>query len=101
EVILPGLGGVSLARRVRRQGNGTGVILISGFYADVDLPGVRFVRKPIDSGQLLRVVRRVFGEGEGPPRPGALVIRPGAGRRAGAGSGSPRSRGRLGQTVYK
>jgi DNA-binding response OmpR family regulator len=100
DAILPGMSGVSLARRLRRSCR-TAVILTSDFYADVDLPGVRFVRKPIDLDELLRMVRRLLGEVGEPSSPLVEITRSRATGRVAAGSGLPRPRGRPNQTVYK
>jgi DNA-binding response OmpR family regulator len=100
DAILPGMSGVALARRMRRNGHAATVILTSDFYADVDLPGVRFLRKPIDLDELLRLVRRAFGEVERPSS-SVGITRSRAIGRAGAGNGLSRSRGRPNQTVYK
>jgi CheY-like chemotaxis protein len=66
DVTVPGMGGLALARRLRQLRPAASVILTSDAYADVDVPGVRFVPKPFDPDAMLRHVRRVFGE-EGKP----------------------------------
>ena len=60
DVMMPRLDGVSLIEQIRNRGLGTPVVLMSAIYADVDLPGVRFVPKPFDIDYILAVVRRVF-----------------------------------------
>jgi DNA-binding response OmpR family regulator len=100
DAILPGLSGVSLARRLRRNGR-VAVILTSDLYADIDLPGIRFLRKPVDPEAMLRLVRCALrGEEMAPSRLLAITRSPAIGR-ADAGSGLSRSRGRPNQTVYK
>jgi CheY-like chemotaxis protein len=56
DVIMPGLDGASLARKLRRRGDGIPVVLMSAVYAEVDLPGVRFVPKPFEIDRLLGAV---------------------------------------------
>jgi CheY-like chemotaxis protein len=56
DVIMPGLDGASLARKLRRRGDGIPVVLMSAVYAEVDLPGVRFVPKPFEIDRLLGTV---------------------------------------------
>jgi CheY-like chemotaxis protein len=53
DVKMPRLDGASLAHRLRAQPNPLPVILMSAVYAEVDLPGVQFLRKPISGEQLL------------------------------------------------
>src|SRR5215210_8144007 len=45
DVKMPRLDGASLAHRLRAQANPLPVILMSAVYAEVDLPGVLFLRK--------------------------------------------------------
>lgn len=62
DVMMPKLDGVSLTRQIRRRGHQTPVILMSAVYADVDVPGVRFVPKPFDIDDIVAVVNRVYSE---------------------------------------
>jgi len=56
DVIMPRLDGASLVRKLRRRGHLVPVVLMSAVYADVDLPGVRFVPKPFEIDRLLGTV---------------------------------------------
>ena len=56
DVVMPRLDGASLVRKLRHQGHLIPVILMSAVYADVDLPGVRFVPKPFEIDRLLGTV---------------------------------------------
>ncbi len=61
DVVMPRLDGASLVRRLRRRGLLTPVVLMSAVYADVDLPGVRFVPKPFEIDRLLGTVASALG----------------------------------------
>jgi two-component system OmpR family response regulator len=56
DVVMPGLDGASLVRKLRHRGHLMPVVLMSAVYADVDLPGVRFVPKPFEIDRLLGTV---------------------------------------------
>ena len=56
DVVMPHLDGASLVRKLRRRGHVMPVVLMSAVYADVDLPGVRFVPKPFEIDRLLGTV---------------------------------------------
>ena len=56
DVKMPRLDGASLAHRLRAQPNPLPVILMSAVYAEVDLPGVRFLRKPVNCEHLLDII---------------------------------------------
>jgi CheY-like chemotaxis protein len=56
DVVMPRLDGASLVRKLRRRGHVMPVVLMSAVYADVDLPGVRFVPKPFEIDRLLGTV---------------------------------------------
>ncbi len=56
DVVMPRLDGASLVRKLRRRGYLIPVVLMSAVYADVDLPGVRFVPKPFEIDRLLGTV---------------------------------------------
>jgi CheY-like chemotaxis protein len=61
DVVMPRLDGASFVRRLRRRGHLTPVVLMSAVYADVDLPGVRFVPKPFEIDRLLGTVASALG----------------------------------------
>ena len=61
DVVMPRLDGTSLVRKLRRRGHLTPVVLMSAVYADVDLPGVRFVPKPFEIDRLLGTVASALG----------------------------------------
>jgi CheY-like chemotaxis protein len=61
DVVMPRLDGASLVRRLRRRGHLMPVVLMSAVYADVDLPGVRFVPKPFEIDRLLGTVASALG----------------------------------------
>ena len=61
DVVMPRLDGASLVRKLRRLGHLMPVVLMSAVYADVDLPGVRFVPKPFEIDRLLAVVASALG----------------------------------------
>jgi CheY-like chemotaxis protein len=56
DVVMPCLDGASLVRKLRGRGQVMPVVLMSAVYADVDLPGVRFVPKPFEIDRLLGIV---------------------------------------------
>ena len=62
DVMMPRLDGLTLTQRLRQQGYRVPVVLMSAVYADVDLPGVRFVPKPFDLDYIVAVVGRVIEE---------------------------------------
>jgi CheY-like chemotaxis protein len=68
DVMMPRIDGLSLTRRLRDRGDPTPVVLMSAVYADVDIPGVRFVPKPFDLDYIVQVVHRVVKELDGRPR---------------------------------
>ncbi|HEY7033323.1 MAG TPA: response regulator [Thermomicrobiales bacterium] len=59
DVSMPRLDGPALIRQLRARGRAVPVILMSAVYQDVDLPGVEFVPKPFDVGQVADLVARV------------------------------------------
>jgi len=61
DVVMPRLDGASLVRKLRLRGHLTPVVLMSAVYADVDLPGVRFVPKPFEIDRLLGTVASALG----------------------------------------
>ena len=61
DVVMPRLDGASLVRKLRRLGHLMPVVLMSAVYADVDLPGVRFVPKPFEIDRLLGTVASALG----------------------------------------
>lgn len=62
DVAMPRLDGVALTQALRARGDSTPVVLMSAIYADVDLPGVRFVPKPFDLDAILTAIERTFAE---------------------------------------
>lgn len=60
DIMMPGMDGVTLIRRLRDRGVRAPAVLMSAVYADVDLPRVRFVPKPFDVDDVLDVVDRLF-----------------------------------------
>lgn len=62
DVSMPEIDGLTLIRRLRDRGDQMPVILMSGVYADIDLPGVQFLPKPFDFQDLLRVVEQLFDD---------------------------------------
>ena len=62
DVKMPRLDGASLAHRLRARGNPLPVVLMSAVYAEVDLPGVRFLRKPINCEHLLDIIAAALRE---------------------------------------
>jgi two-component system, OmpR family, response regulator MprA len=61
DVVMPRLDGASLVRKLRVRGYVMPVVLMSAVYADVDLPGVRFVPKPFEIDRLLGTVASALG----------------------------------------
>jgi len=61
DVVMPRLDGASLVRKLRGRGHLMPVVLMSAVYADVDLPGVRFVPKPFEIDRLLGTVASALG----------------------------------------
>ena len=59
---MPRLDGASLAHHLRARGNPLPVVLMSAVYAEVDLPGVRFLRKPINCEHLLDIIAAALRE---------------------------------------
>jgi DNA-binding NtrC family response regulator len=67
DVLLPGMRGTDVAHAILREHPGTGFILWSGQPAEAvlgegDIPRARFVQKPLDAQQLLRLVAEVLAE---------------------------------------
>ena len=56
DVKMPRLDGASLAQQLRSRGDPIPVVLMSAVYAEVDLPGVRFLRKPVNCEHLLQII---------------------------------------------
>lgn len=61
DVVMPRLDGASLVRKLRHRGYLVPVVLMSSVYAEVDLPGVRFVAKPFEIDRLLRTIASALG----------------------------------------
>ncbi|MCC7519874.1 MAG: PAS domain S-box protein [Verrucomicrobiae bacterium] len=66
DVIMPGMGGIELARRLRAERRHLHVVLMSGFSNDdavfraADEMGCVFIRKPFDLIELRRLIRRLL-----------------------------------------
>jgi two-component system, OmpR family, response regulator len=62
DVMMPRLDGASLVHCLRSRGDAIPVVLMSAVYAEVDLPGVRFLRKPLDIEYLLNTMAAALRE---------------------------------------
>jgi two-component system response regulator MprA len=62
DVKMPRLDGASLVHRLRSRGDAIPVVLMSAVYAEVDLPGVRFLRKPVNCEHLLTIITAALRE---------------------------------------
>ena len=62
DVKMPRLDGAALAHQLRAQAPPLPVILMSAVYAEVDLPGVRFLRKPVNCEHLLDIIAMALRE---------------------------------------
>jgi two-component system response regulator MprA len=62
DVKMPRLDGASLVNRLRSRGDAIPVVLMSAVYAEVDLPGVRFLRKPVNCEHLLTIIAAALRE---------------------------------------
>jgi two-component system, OmpR family, response regulator MprA len=62
DVKMPRLDGASLVHRLRSRGDAIPVVLMSAVYAEVDLPGVRFLRKPVNCEHLLTIIAATLQE---------------------------------------
>ncbi len=72
DVKMPRLDGAALAHRLRAQDARLPVILMSAVYAEVDLPGVRFLRKPVNCEHLLDLIGAALRESHRSVRGGGL-----------------------------
>ena len=72
DVKMPRLDGASLARHLRARGDPIPVVLMSAVYAEVDLPGVRFLRKPVNCEHLLDIIAAALRESLRSARGGGL-----------------------------
>jgi two-component system response regulator MprA len=77
DVKMPRLDGASLVQRLRSRGDAIPVVLMSAVYAEVDLPGVRFLRKPVNCEHLLEIIATALAANGRSPRGGALDNRTG------------------------
>lgn len=74
DVVLPGMNGAELARRLADANRSLGVLLISGFTADpqveslVQRQGFGFLQKPFSDTRFLQTVRDLLDR-ERPPAP--------------------------------
>ena len=59
DVMMPGMGGAELARRLRERG--IPVVVLSAAAAGVEVPGVRCLRKPLDLAAFLEAVAFALG----------------------------------------
>jgi FixJ family two-component response regulator len=69
---MPRLDGASLAHQLREQDEHLPVVLMSAVYAEVDLPGVRFLRKPVNCEHLLDIIAAALRESHRSARGGGL-----------------------------
>jgi FixJ family two-component response regulator len=69
---MPRLDGAALAHRLRAQVPPLPVVLMSAVYAEVDLPGVRFLRKPVNCEHLLEIIAAALRESPRSTRSGGL-----------------------------
>lgn len=72
DVMMPRLDGASLVHRLRSRGDAIPIVLMSAVYAEVDLPGVRFLRKPVDIEHLLTIMAAALRETSGSDHRGAV-----------------------------
>jgi two-component system, OmpR family, response regulator MprA len=68
DINMPRLDGATLVRKLRGRGNRIPIVLMSAIYADVDLPGVRFVPKPFAIDRLLGAVTSALATNGASPR---------------------------------
>ena len=61
DVMMPRMDGFAFVRELRSRGVGVPVILVSAGVATVELPGVRFLRKPFDLDLLLDKIGGTLG----------------------------------------
>jgi len=68
DVNMPRLDGATLVRKLRGRGNRIPIVLMSAIYADVDLPGVRFLPKPFAIDRLLSAVTSALATNGASPK---------------------------------
>jgi len=68
DINMPRLDGAALVRKLRSRGNMIPIVLMSAMYADVDLPGVRFVPKPFAIDRLLGAITSALATNGAAPR---------------------------------
>src|SRR5918994_1033375 len=79
DVKMPRLDGATLVQRLRARGDPIPVVLMSAVYAEVDLPGVRFLRKPVNGEEVIDIIAAALAaNGRSAPR-GVLDDRTGPG----------------------
>jgi len=64
-VVMPGMGGVALARELRRRRPDLPVILTSGYseeLANCGYDGFEFLAKPYSADQISRVLAKIMGK---------------------------------------
>jgi CheY-like chemotaxis protein len=85
DVVIPGMNGAELGRRIKERDAGIRVLLMSGyaehavFEEAIREHGAHFLAKPFTSDLLARKVREVLderGTASGPEFPGAARVRP-------------------------
>jgi len=70
DIVMPGLGGIELARRVRAARSSVGIVLVTGFSVDrapVDLAGIDVLLKPWDKQELAVAIARTLERANGEP----------------------------------
>lgn len=65
DLVMPGLSGHELVRRVQARSPEVPVLVISGYSGEEAPAGVRFLRKPFSADQLTRMVGRILQEKAG------------------------------------
>jgi CheY-like chemotaxis protein len=73
DVKMPRLDGASLVQRLRARGNTIPVVLMSAVYAEVDLPGVRFLRKPVNGEEVIDIIAATLAA-NGRSAPGGPLV---------------------------
>jgi CheY-like chemotaxis protein len=72
DVKMPRLDGASLVQRLRARGDPIPVVLMSAVYAEVDLPGVPFLRKPVNGEEVIDIIAAALATNGRSARPGVL-----------------------------
>ena len=96
DVIMPNMRGREIAERMGVARPGIGVLFVSGYPRDdivrdgVLDPGVNFLQKPFDKGELVARVNELLNDGERDDRLGPSTLHPDRGRRLEHGRPRPR-----------